>query len=843
MRVGAEARPDVLDLSATPAVVFRFRPERAVPPLRSRPNSLRPNYLRSRVSVKLRPPAPAVLRLSTCERTVVSARIRAPAVSAPAGEAVKTPRKSPPRADATSVPYARARRAPGDAPTLLPAPPLPKAAIIGPLVLFLVACAFGVLEVHGSNDTWIALAAGRQIVEQVNILDLRGTFPRNDTFSYTFEGKLWFNQNWLSHLYLWLLYDKLGPNWVIYGTWAVASGIFLLVAIAARLRSGSWLAGLYAGAAVGVASRDWLSARPATMQFFLFAALWLLLSALLSQGERRRWWPIAALFPVMLVWGGAHGSFVLGYALIALFLAAWACGRFGDAQWFRILATTVGGLVVLAALVGLAMRSGGVAEWARLSRRLVELTGFGLLLVGVWGAARYAGLRGTPLRDGQVVAIVGVTVLAVLVTIWLGPFGLDNFLHPLKVTESEVFREVSEWVSPLRRASFPPVTRFWLVLGAAVALPLAVLVLRFAATATGRTADSPGPPPAQQHTIHSVIFDVCGAAVGLFAALFARRFAPMLHIFAAPALAAAIVSWSRPLAPTLRLRAAEALTLAALPLALGVGGLTFILVERELVAPYAAAPETILLHRVTRLDGIPTAGMHFLRENDLRPRVYTEWTWAGTMMFWVPGSKQYIDGRAQQVYDEAHYVLNARLSAARRDDAQLVLGEFDRTGTDAVFLSNGGGQEIFRILEAAEGWVRVYSEPRAAIYLRVGGAPLETLGRRLREGTAWWPDTAESDVFRALVLLATEPRDLAAAEFCFRRALERDLVGGRGAMMGMVGLAGVTGKWDETAALLSAQRQRIAEYAGMDSQTRQWMLNEVLRCEQRLAQLRQRQGG
>lgn len=756
---------------------------------------------------------------------------------------MKPSRKPASKGDAPELPHARARAPQRDTPDALPTRILPKWAIIGPIALLVVSCAFGVLEVHGSNDTWIALAAGRQIVEQVNFLDLRNTYPRNDTFSYTFEGKLWFNQNWLSHLYLWLLYDKLGPNWVIYGTWAVASGIFLLVAVAARLRSGSWLAGILAGAAVGVASRDWLSARPATMQFFLFAALWVVFSSLLSQGDRRRWWPIVALLPLMLVWGGAHGSFVLGYALIALFLVAWACGRFGDQQWFRILAVSVGALVVLAAVAALAMRLGGMSEWTRLSRRLVEITGFGLLLVGVWGAARYAGLRGTPLHDGQVVGIIGVTILAVLLTIWLGPFGLDNFLHPLKVTESEVFRGVSEWVSPFRQASFPPVTRFWLVLGAAIALPLAVLVFRVAAAASGHAADPPVVPPAQRHTIHSVIFDVCGAAVGLFSALFARRFAPMLHIFAAPALATAIATWSRPLSPVLRLRAAELLILASFPLALGVGGLTWTLIQRELIAPYASAPQTILLHRVTRLDGIPNAGMQFLRENDLRPRVFSEWTWAGTMMFWVPGSKQFIDGRAQQVYDEAHYLLNQKLSGATRNDARFVLSEFDRSGTNTVFLSNGGGQEIFRILEAAEGWVRVYSEPRASIYLRVGSEPLQKLGQRLRDGTAWWPDTAESDVHRGLVLLATEPQDFASAESFLRRALERDVVGGRGAMMGLVGLASVTKKWDETAALLTAQRERVTRQTGMDAQTRQWLLNEILRCEQRLAQLRQRQGG
>ncbi len=76
-------------------------------------------------------------------------------------------------------------------------------------VLFVVACAFGVLEVHYSNDTWIALSAGRQILTEPQ-------FPTKDTFSYTFYGQTWFNQNWLSHVYFWLLYDQLGPTAVFW---------------------------------------------------------------------------------------------------------------------------------------------------------------------------------------------------------------------------------------------------------------------------------------------------------------------------------------------------------------------------------------------------------------------------------------------------------------------------------------------------------------------------------------------------------------------------------------------------------------------------------------------------
>jgi hypothetical protein len=64
----------------------------------------------------------------------------------------------------------------------------------GPILLFLAATAFGILEVHSSTDTWIGLAAGRQIYTA-------DEFPKTDTFSYTFNGEVWYNQNWLTHLF------------------------------------------------------------------------------------------------------------------------------------------------------------------------------------------------------------------------------------------------------------------------------------------------------------------------------------------------------------------------------------------------------------------------------------------------------------------------------------------------------------------------------------------------------------------------------------------------------------------------------------------------------------------
>src|SRR5262245_59721408 len=186
----------------------------------------------------------------------------------------------------------------GAAPSLSPAA---RALLAGPVLLFLVACAYGMLETHMSTDTWIGLAAGRQILEL-------GRVPTTDTFSFTFTGQPWYNQNWGTHAVQYWLYSRFGPDSVIYGSWALIFTTIGLVAFATFCRTPSVIAALLAAAVVALGCRDYVSPRPATTGFFCMAALWALLCALEGQGQRRRGWPIGLLLPLLLLWGCVHGS-------------------------------------------------------------------------------------------------------------------------------------------------------------------------------------------------------------------------------------------------------------------------------------------------------------------------------------------------------------------------------------------------------------------------------------------------------------------------------------------------------------------------------------------------------
>jgi len=572
----------------------------------------------------------------------------------------------------------------------------------GIVLLYVAACAWGVLEVHYSNDTWIGLAAGRQIMTEPS-------FPKTDTFSYPFYGQIWFNQNWLSHVFFWLLYDKLGPTALVIGTWAVSFGTFAFVLGATWFRSRSSVAAFFAATAVAVSSRDWLSIRPATIQFFLLAATWFSLSALLGQGERRRWWPIALLLLILGAWPHAHGSFLFGFGLLGLFLGC-------------------------AALAGLLSKKFSV-------RSAISL------------------------RQGIALAAVGV--VAVGLSVVLSPYGIENLTHPFKIVESEVFRRVGEWFPPYRLGQFPAVTRFWIFFAMAVASPLVMLALRlltapvsahhgFPINSTSVRAQrqasmrSKGPAGRPQMAATSgekppcldvILFDIASVGIGLYMAMFARRFAPVFYILATPV----IVSWIMQLARPLPARARHVGWWGAV-CGCWIGavvsiGVTAHFAYKELVTDLGPSVGYDLLDRVTCTYRTPSLSLEFLLRNDLKPNVMTEWKVAGSVMFFVPGARVFIDGRAQQVYTEDHFLAYSGLMSVPPAKAAAASDLLDHFKTDVVLLPKwDAARPLITALERQPQWQMVLNEPQSILWVRQGSPVLDELIRRQQAGTLWWPE-------------------------------------------------------------------------------------------------------
>ncbi len=625
--------------------------------------------------------------------------------------------------------------------------------VAGALVLFAACTEYGVLEVHSSTDTWISLAAGKQISDEWAAG--RGV-PTHDTFSYTAHGQPWYNQNWLAHYLTFWLYDRIGPDAVIWGTWLTNLATFALAGLACWFRSGSVVGSLVAGALVAFGSRDFVSARPATLGFFCLAMLWMLLCALEGQGERRRWWPIVLLVPLLVFFGMVHGSFVFAYALLGLYVAHAAVMKVFAPRW-------------------------AVASWS------------------------------------QLIGVCAAVIAAILLTL-LGPLGIGNFIHPEKIASSNVFRTVQEWIPPYMFSRpgmpsiYPPSERFWILLAASVFG--VALAAQF--TLMGRKAPVNDAEPRR----HWSFFDVAVAALGLGMSLFARRFIPMFYIFAAPGVVLVYQAALPRLGESLRSKIRVGFTCALWAGAALIGLTASALGYQQLYADRAAHPDLNLFERVTRFDREPNLGVQYLVKNAVAMNLLVEWGQAGTVMLKAPLVKVYMDGRAQQVYDEKLYIKYVNLLILDKTKPEILrqlLNESPRTDGVLIRLpSDFYTGNLWRFLERDPEWALVFvTDHDSGLFVRRNSEPMRALLARLAAGEEWRPDTPDSIVARGRMRTMLQPPDLEHALQDWETAVERDAAQGLRVYAWIAVAYRDTGRLQEAEPYFRGQLQQLASRKGL----------------------------
>jgi len=177
------------------------------------------------------------------------------------------------------------------------------------------------------------------------------SITRTDPFSVTMGGQPWYAWEWLYDLKIASVHHWFGLNGVVFFSAAIIAVTFALV-LRLALRRGADLPVAVFLLALGVgASTIHLLARPHVLSW-LFTVIWFQLLDSSERahrpegdrpgGNRRLWW----LPVLMLLWVNLHGGFVLGFALLGLYLLS------RGSQYFR---------------------SGNGEERQRLAKRLREL--------------------------------------------------------------------------------------------------------------------------------------------------------------------------------------------------------------------------------------------------------------------------------------------------------------------------------------------------------------------------------------------------------------------------------------------------------------------------------------
>jgi hypothetical protein len=239
------------------------------------------------------------------------------------------------------------------------------------LIPLAVVAALIALAPTDPHDFWWHLRVGRLVAET--------GVPRTNMFAWTvppdqpFVYAAWLG-DWLFYQ-MYLLCGLQGPVLArnILGTLA-----FALVLLEAWRRSGSWrLAGLAVFLA-GMMTINNLTTRPQNWAWAPFMAYAIILGAYAT--KQVGWRALLALPPLMVFWVNAHGSFVLGLALLALYgigEGTRALLRQPDAPDFRRLAALAA--AALATLAATLVNPIGVDIFAYVVKLLTDPPSQGLV--------------------------------------------------------------------------------------------------------------------------------------------------------------------------------------------------------------------------------------------------------------------------------------------------------------------------------------------------------------------------------------------------------------------------------------------------------------------------------
>ncbi|MGA8089564.1 MAG: hypothetical protein WCA10_20000 [Terracidiphilus sp.] len=171
------------------------------------------------------------------------------------------------------------------------------------------------LESVRDPDIWWHLADARQLTSTHH-------FMTTETNSFTVGGQPWVNPEWLAELPYWFSYQALHLRGIYLFEWLVTCANLVFMYWRGCRRSGhagaAWWAALMAFVLISVNSGP----RTIAMAYIAMSAELAILEAA-ERGKTRALWLLPPLF---CIWVNLHGSWLIGLALLFLYVL---CGAFG----------------------------------------------------------------------------------------------------------------------------------------------------------------------------------------------------------------------------------------------------------------------------------------------------------------------------------------------------------------------------------------------------------------------------------------------------------------------------------------------------------------------------------
>ena len=189
-------------------------------------------------------------------------------------------------------------------------------------LLFALSCgALGRLLLRDAGTGW-HIRNGQLMLQTHSI-------TRVDPFSATMSGQPWYAWEWLYDVLIAAIHHVFGLNGVVFYTATVMAVTFVLIFHLAMRRGGSLPITFFLLVLSLAASAVHFLARPHVLSWLLTVIWFELLDSAASEAEpekdRRLFW----LPVLMFLWVNLHGGFLLGFALLGVYLAG------GGIQYFR----------------------------------------------------------------------------------------------------------------------------------------------------------------------------------------------------------------------------------------------------------------------------------------------------------------------------------------------------------------------------------------------------------------------------------------------------------------------------------------------------------------------------
>jgi hypothetical protein len=177
------------------------------------------------------------------------------------------------------------------------------------MALFLAyVFAFSVFDIL-SADTWLTLRTGQWIVENLAV-------PAGNFFSFTAPDRPWVEHKWLFDVGAYTVASVGGAQALVLVKACVVCLLVLFLVLRSRLRAANPLVCIILFLAVMDLIRGRLTERADTLSFLFLGAFLLVLDRFRREGKNRLY-----LLPLLqIAWTNSHGSFVLGPAILLVYI-------------------------------------------------------------------------------------------------------------------------------------------------------------------------------------------------------------------------------------------------------------------------------------------------------------------------------------------------------------------------------------------------------------------------------------------------------------------------------------------------------------------------------------------